>query len=406
MNNADGFNENEFVFDENFGSKSECNINKSTDDEFVFDDNFEKDFKKQKNLKLLAVFISVFLVTIFMCLIFLKPQKKTEISNKSLETKPPVTSEYKTRATVDKGLIAKIPSKQTSFKPDEKFKFVISRKVKFSGNMTDIDLSFEIPSDIANRQKIYEMNIVPKPAKITHLGGKTIAHIFMKNPPQSLTFTISGIASVHTYNLSEAEKINKNIDGALSDYEREKYLRSEERISSQNEIIRHAAAQIPNSQTEADTVKNIFDFVVNHLQYNPSDANNVKGSVVALQSGKGVCEEFADLFVALCRAKGIPARTVAGCDLPFVDYSLAYNNGHKWCEVYLNDYGWVLFDPTNNLSKDFIAKYGNAPYEIISRLFKNHLYFNVDVQKIEVLHNGNGNGKIISENPNFSFSKL
>ena len=183
-------------------------------------------------------------------------------------------------------------------------------------------------------------------------------------------------------------------------------MRSEDRIYPENDIIRQAAAQIPNSQSEADTVKNVFDFVVNHMQYNPFDANKVKGSVRALQTGTGVCEEFADLFVSLCRAKGIPARTVAGCDLPFTDYSLSYNNGHKWCEVYLKDYGWVLFDATNNLSKDIIAKFGNTPYEIISQLFKNHLYLKVGVQTIEVTHNGNGNGNIVSENPNFTFSKL
>lgn len=380
--------------------------NSFNENEFVYDENFEKDFKKQKNMKMVLIFSSLIFVLAFLCLIFVKPQKNTAVNVNSTDIKPLVSSEYRNRPAVNDKLIAKIIPKQTIFRPVEKFKFVISRKVKFTGNMTDVDLSFEIPSDIANRQKIYELNIVPKPSKITHSGGKTIAHIFMKNPPQSLTFTISGIASVKTYNLAQAEVINKNIDGALSDYEREKYLRSEERISPQNKVIRHAAAQIPNSQTEADTVKNIFDFVVNHMQYNPSDANNVKGSVKALQSGTGVCEEFADLFVALCRAKGLPARTVAGCDLPFTDYSLSYNNGHKWCEVYLKDFGWVLFDPTNNLSKDFIAKYGNTPYEIISQLFKNHLYLNVNVQTIEVLHNGNGNGKIISENPNFNFSML
>lgn len=406
MNNADGFNENEFVFDENFESGLSNGTTKSTDDEFVFDENFEKDFKKQKNIKVLAVFASVIFVAAVLCLLFLKPQNKTVVSAISAEIKPPVTSEYKERAAVNESLIAKIPPKRTIFKPDEKFKFVISRKVKFSGNMTDVDFSFEIPSDIVNRQKIYELNIVPKPAKITHSGDKTTAHIFMKNPPQNFTFTISGIASVKAYNLAEAEKTNKNIDGALSDYEREKYLRSEERIYPENDIIRQAAAQIPNSQSEEDTVKNVFDFVVNHMQYNPFDANKVKGSVRALQTGTGVCEEFADLFVSLCRAKGIPARTVAGCDLPFTDYSLSYNSGHKWCEVYLKDYGWVLFDATNNLSKDIFAKFGNTPYEIISQLFKNHLYLKVDVQTIEVTHNGNGNGNIVSENPNFTFSKL
>ncbi|MGN0004421.1 MAG: transglutaminase family protein [Candidatus Gastranaerophilaceae bacterium] len=431
MKNADGFDKDEFVFDDDWENKNNINTSKnsvdeefifdddfgkkeqktktskkSTDEEFVFDENFEKDFKKQRNMKVLAIFVSVIIVTVFSCLLFLKPKNNTAINTKAVGIKPPVTSEYRARPVADKNLIARIPPKQTNFVPNEKFKFSISRTIKFSGNMTDVDFSFEVPSDIVNRQKIYELNVIPKPSKIVRSGDRTIAHIFLKNPPKNFTFTINGIASVNTYNLAQAERTNKNFDEVLSGYEREKYLRSEDRINSQNELIRTAAAKIPNSQTEADTVKNIFDFVVSHMKYNIKDANDVKGSVQALQTGTGICEEFADLFVALCRAKGIPARTVAGCDLPFVNYSLAYNNGHKWCEVYFDNYGWVLFDPTNNLDKKIFARFGKLPYEILSQMFKNHLYFKVDVQAVEVTHSGNGDGNIISSNPDFKFSKI
>ena len=45
-------------------------------------------------------------------------------------------------------------------------------------------------------------------------------------------------------------------------------------------------------------------------------------------------------MVALCRAKGIPARIVSG------NIARAKETQHTWVEVYYPQYGWVLYDPT------------------------------------------------------------
>jgi len=75
-----------------------------------------------------------------------------------------------------------------------------------------------------------------------------------------------------------------------------------------------------------------------YFGYNPSSA----GAVSALLRGGGDCTEYSDLFVALCRAKGIAARTVEGytTDASYDNISL----GHNWSEVYFDIYGWVPFD--------------------------------------------------------------
>jgi len=57
-----------------------------------------------------------------------------------------------------------------------------------------------------------------------------------------------------------------------------------------------------------------------------------------LEGGRGDCNESTTLYVALARAAGLPARSVAG---------LRYLNGrfyyHAWPEVYLGD--WIAVDP-------------------------------------------------------------
>jgi transglutaminase-like putative cysteine protease len=65
----------------------------------------------------------------------------------------------------------------------------------------------------------------------------------------------------------------------------------------------------------------------------------VPSALQVLQTRTGDCNEHTQLFVALARAVGLPARIAAG--LAYVDGKFYY---HAWPEVLLND--WVAVDPT------------------------------------------------------------
>jgi hypothetical protein len=65
----------------------------------------------------------------------------------------------------------------------------------------------------------------------------------------------------------------------------------------------------------------------------------VPNALQVLQSRTGDCNEHTQLFVALARAAGLPARIAAG--LAYVDGKFFY---HAWPEVLLDD--WVAVDPT------------------------------------------------------------
>jgi transglutaminase-like putative cysteine protease len=69
------------------------------------------------------------------------------------------------------------------------------------------------------------------------------------------------------------------------------------------------------------------------------------------ETRKGFCEYYASSFVFLMRAAGIPARVVTGYqggeynDLGGY-YVLRQADAHAWTEVWLEDRGWVRYDPT------------------------------------------------------------
>lgn len=71
----------------------------------------------------------------------------------------------------------------------------------------------------------------------------------------------------------------------------------------------------------------------------------------ALTERRGVCQDFAHIFIALVRPLGVPARYVSGYlfrDMSSTDRSTD-GATHAWVEALLPELGWVGFDPTNNL---------------------------------------------------------
>jgi transglutaminase-like putative cysteine protease len=81
-----------------------------------------------------------------------------------------------------------------------------------------------------------------------------------------------------------------------------------------------------------------------------TDATTVRTTVrEALAARAGVCQDFAHVMIAVLRSAGIPARYVSGYIFRGESHVLGAEASHAWCEAYLPPYGWVGFDPTNDL---------------------------------------------------------
>lgn len=68
-----------------------------------------------------------------------------------------------------------------------------------------------------------------------------------------------------------------------------------------------------------------------------------------LQSGRGVCQDYAHVMIAITRSWGIPARYVSGylSETGRPGEQAVGNATHAWVECLLPDLGWIGFDPTN-----------------------------------------------------------
>ncbi|KAA6441760.1 transglutaminase family protein [Dyadobacter flavalbus] len=72
-----------------------------------------------------------------------------------------------------------------------------------------------------------------------------------------------------------------------------------------------------------------------------------------LAARKGVCQDFSHLAIACIRSFGFAARYVSGyletLPPPGKQKMQGSDASHAWISVYIPDYGWCDFDPTNNV---------------------------------------------------------
>jgi transglutaminase-like putative cysteine protease len=71
----------------------------------------------------------------------------------------------------------------------------------------------------------------------------------------------------------------------------------------------------------------------------------------AFAAGHGVCQDFAHIFIAVARCLNVPARYVSG-HLYRRDGAVVQEAAHAWAEAWVEDLGWVAFDPTNGICAD------------------------------------------------------
>ena len=97
-----------------------------------------------------------------------------------------------------------------------------------------------------------------------------------------------------------------------------------------------------------ESLRRLSDTLHDSFEYVPGSTSAVSPIDHILASGRGVCQDYAHVMIAIARSWGVPSRYVSG-------YVYVRRTGdetpetasHAWVECWLGDPGWVGFDPTN-----------------------------------------------------------
>jgi transglutaminase-like putative cysteine protease len=83
-----------------------------------------------------------------------------------------------------------------------------------------------------------------------------------------------------------------------------------------------------------------------HMTFDEDPTNSGTSAVEAFALKRGVCQDYAHVFIACARSGGVPARFVSGHFLRS-DGRTSQEAGHAWAEAYVPDLGWIGFDAAN-----------------------------------------------------------
>lgn len=195
-----------------------------------------------------------------------------------------------------------------------------------------------VPKTLERRQKILVLKYSQRPAEVFEKGLNRYARFIFEKPAAITEVTVAVDAELYRYDWATATRLpapEQQDDVRL-------WLRAEKFIEKNDSEIRNVARTLLGGSTE-ETLRKTMDFVTTNMSKVDYDGAD-HGAAKSLKNKRGDCTDFADLFVALCRANNIPARWVEG----FLAYSKVAKGDtakHDWAEVYLPEYGWVPFDP-------------------------------------------------------------
>lgn len=131
----------------------------------------------------------------------------------------------------------------------------------------------------------------------------------------------------------------------------------EDGIKSTDKIDKKAVDLVRNLKTDREIAKRLYAWIGSNVEYDFDKANKAlsndnisnSGAIEAFDTKRGICFDYACLYVAMAREAGLKVRIITGQGFDGANYG-----PHAWNEVYLEDEGiWINVDPTFYFAGDY-----------------------------------------------------
>ena len=167
--------------------------------------------------------------------------------------------------------------------------------------------------------------------------GNVIVDVFAPRVPDAIEFVAEVAVERNT---SQPHRL---ADGWLAD----RYLLEPSLLTEADDRILHAADDLAETaEWGLPLADRINDWVYQSMTYKYDVTGVRTTAAAALELGAGVCQDYAHVMLALCRACGLPSRYVSG-------HLLGQGGTHAWVEVILPVHDGTgeavahAFDPTH-----------------------------------------------------------
>ncbi len=170
--------------------------------------------------------------------------------------------------------------------------------------------------------------------------GNVVHRFTADGPFESITTTVEG--EVTTFDTAGVAS------GAPERFPPTLYLRQTPLTAPDPAIADFARATTAREKGTLASLHALLSAIHEKIALDTDASSAATTAATTFERRKGLREDLAHLFIASARAIGAPARYVSG-------YYLRGENdggvaGHAWAEAYVENLGWVGFDPANCVS--------------------------------------------------------
>jgi transglutaminase-like putative cysteine protease len=173
-------------------------------------------------------------------------------------------------------------------------------------------------------------------AEQTDAHGNITHLLTLEEPHREIEIEVRGVVEV----IGDEEFVS--FDGTLSPLA---YLAPTALTVPSPEMVSLARAHLSATGSLRERLYSLAGGVYERVRYTPGATSVEDSAAVVFARGQGVCQDQAHVFVACCRAAGIPARYVSGylCSVDGSDSA-----SHAWVDAWLEDaQGWLGIDVTH-----------------------------------------------------------
>jgi len=124
-------------------------------------------------------------------------------------------------------------------------------------------------------------------------------------------------------------------------------------VTTSAELAAFAGKSFPRGRPWLEGTLDLMARIHRDFAYDETATNVSTPLEDVLTMRRGVCQDFAHLYIGCLRSLGLPARYVSGYLLttppPGQPKLVGADASHAWAAAWCEEFGWVDFDPTNNI---------------------------------------------------------
>lgn len=175
-----------------------------------------------------------------------------------------------------------------------------------------------------------------------HDAFGNITHVLTHGPLSELTISVSGLVETHD--------TGGVLKGADERFPPSLFLRATS-LTEADDRMRSFASGL-RAEADKDVLGFLHSLLVqlhDYMTFDTDPTHTGTSAAEAFAIKRGVCQDYAHIFITCARSAGVPARFVSGHFLRS-DGVVNQDAGHAWAEAFVDGLGWVGFDSANGIS--------------------------------------------------------